>query len=50
MKDEKWFRVKPNPKALIVNIGDLFQVIPSHQSSAYIYVLVVLKLYFFIEL
>lgn len=27
MKDGKWFRVKPNPEALIVNIGDLFQVI-----------------------
>lgn len=26
MKDSKWVSVKPNPKALIVNIGDLFQV------------------------
>lgn len=27
MKDSKWVAVKPNPDALIVNIGDLFQVI-----------------------
>ncbi|KAG6577443.1 Gibberellin 2-beta-dioxygenase 8, partial [Cucurbita argyrosperma subsp. argyrosperma] len=27
MKDGKWFAVKPNPKALLVNIGDLFQVV-----------------------
>lgn len=26
MKDSKWVSVKPYPKALIVNIGDLFQV------------------------
>lgn len=26
MKDSKWVAVKPNPDALIVNIGDLFQV------------------------
>ena len=26
VKDGKWIAVKPNPKALIVNIGDLFQV------------------------
>ncbi|PKU59603.1 Gibberellin 2-beta-dioxygenase 8 [Dendrobium catenatum] len=26
MKDFKWVAVKPNPNALIVNIGDLFQV------------------------
>lgn len=26
MKDGRWFKVKPNPKALIINIGDLFQV------------------------
>ncbi|URE06962.1 gibberellin 2-beta-dioxygenase [Musa troglodytarum] len=25
MKDSKWVAVKPNPSALIVNIGDLFQ-------------------------
>lgn len=25
-KDEKWVGVKPNPQALVVNIGDLFQV------------------------
>lgn len=25
VKDEKWISVKPNPEALIVNIGDLFQ-------------------------
>ncbi|KAG5234775.1 gibberellin beta-dioxygenase [Salix suchowensis] len=25
VKDGKWFAVKPNPEALIVNIGDLFQ-------------------------
>ncbi|GAB4826671.1 hypothetical protein Ancab_033567 [Ancistrocladus abbreviatus] len=25
LKDGKWIAVKPNPKALIVNIGDLFQ-------------------------
>jgi gibberellin 2-oxidase len=27
MKDGKWFHVKPNPHALVINIGDLFQVI-----------------------
>lgn len=27
MKDGKWISVKPNSEALIVNIGDLFQVI-----------------------
>lgn len=27
MKDSKWVAVKPNKDALIVNIGDLFQVI-----------------------
>lgn len=27
MKDSKWVAVKPNQDALIVNIGDLFQVI-----------------------
>lgn len=26
MKDSKWVAVRPNPDALIVNIGDLFQV------------------------
>ncbi|CAI8587266.1 unnamed protein product [Vicia faba] len=25
VKDRKWFAVKPNPNALIINIGDLFQ-------------------------
>lgn len=25
MKDSKWVSIKPNPEALIVNIGDLFQ-------------------------
>ncbi|XP_059441142.1 gibberellin 2-beta-dioxygenase 8-like isoform X2 [Corylus avellana] len=25
LKDGKWFRVKPNPQALVINIGDLFQ-------------------------
>ncbi|KAJ0081910.1 hypothetical protein Patl1_11053 [Pistacia atlantica] len=25
VKDEKWISVKPNPEALIINIGDLFQ-------------------------
>ncbi|KAJ9169044.1 hypothetical protein P3X46_020513 [Hevea brasiliensis] len=25
VKDGKWFAVKPNPEALIINIGDLFQ-------------------------
>lgn len=28
MKDGRWITVKPNPNALIVNIGDLFQVLP----------------------
>ncbi|KAM4103007.1 hypothetical protein ACJW30_06G046400 [Castanea mollissima] len=27
MKDRRWFKVKPNPKALIINIGDLFQAL-----------------------
>jgi len=27
IKDNRWIAVKPNPKALIINIGDLFQVI-----------------------
>ena len=26
LKDGKWIKVKPNPQALIINIGDLFQV------------------------
>lgn len=26
VKDGKWIAVKPNPDALIINIGDLFQV------------------------
>ena len=26
MKDSRWVAVRPNPQALIVNIGDLFQV------------------------
>jgi gibberellin 2-oxidase len=26
MKDGKWFLVKPNPQALVINFGDLFQV------------------------
>lgn len=26
MKDSRWVGVRPNPSALIVNIGDLFQV------------------------
>lgn len=27
VKDGKWVAVKPNPDALIINIGDLFQVL-----------------------
>lgn len=27
VKDDRWIAVKPNPEALIINIGDLFQVI-----------------------
>ncbi|KAF3975235.1 hypothetical protein CMV_001507 [Castanea mollissima] len=27
MNDRRWFKVKPNPKALIINIGDLFQAL-----------------------
>ncbi|KAL4026642.1 hypothetical protein IC575_015078 [Cucumis melo] len=27
MKSAKWFPVKPNPQALLLNIGDLFQVV-----------------------
>ena len=26
LRDGRWFGVKPNPEALIINIGDLFQV------------------------
>ena len=26
IKDNRWIAVKPNPRALIINIGDLFQV------------------------
>lgn len=26
VKDGRWIAVKPNPEALIINIGDLFQV------------------------
>lgn len=26
MKDEKWIAVKSNPQALVINIGDFFQV------------------------
>lgn len=26
VRDGQWFAVKPNPEALIVNLGDLFQV------------------------
>lgn len=33
VKDGKWFAVKPNPKALIINIGDLFQVRSFLQST-----------------
>lgn len=29
MKDSNWVAVRPNPDALIVNIGDLFQVSPA---------------------
>jgi gibberellin 2-oxidase len=32
MKGSRWVAVKPTPNALIVNIGDLFQVHP-HTSS-----------------
>ena len=28
-RDGRWVSVKPNPKALVINIGDLFQVIYS---------------------
>ncbi|KAE8055304.1 hypothetical protein FH972_012154 [Carpinus fangiana] len=35
MKDGKWFRVKPNPQALVINVGDLFQV--ERFSVAYFY-------------
>lgn len=27
MKDTKWVAIRPNPDAIVVNIGDLFQVI-----------------------
>lgn len=27
VKDRKWVAVKPNPGALVINIGDLFQVL-----------------------
>lgn len=33
VKDAKWISVKPNPDALIINIGDLFQVIHSLHSQ-----------------
>ncbi|EXC05110.1 Gibberellin 2-beta-dioxygenase 8 [Morus notabilis] len=27
LKDGRWFRVKPNPEALVINIGDLFEAL-----------------------
>lgn len=34
VKDGSWFAVKPNPQALVINIGDLFQVyLRSHSSK-----------------
>lgn len=43
MKDGNWLAVKPNPQALLVNIGDLLQVLPScphfSVSSSFNYVL-----------
>ncbi|CAN1319050.1 Gibberellin 2-beta-dioxygenase 8 [Linum perenne] len=33
VRDGKWFAVKPNPRALIINIGDLFQV--KHKITAF---------------
>lgn len=30
VKDGKWIAVKPNQEALVINIGDLFQVLYNH--------------------
>lgn len=38
VKDRKWIAVKPNPNALIINIGDLFQV--TNNNSFYFDILV----------
>ena len=38
MKDGKWFAVKPNPKALLVNIGDLFQVLTFLSLSPFFFI------------
>lgn len=37
IKDSKWFAVKPNKDALIVNIGDLFQVIIINQHTTILF-------------
>jgi gibberellin 2-oxidase len=37
VKDGRWIAVKPNPEALIINIGDLFQVNFIHKNKKYIY-------------
>lgn len=34
-KSAKWFPVKPNPRALLLNIGDLFQVPPPNTFSLF---------------
>lgn len=46
VKDEKWFAVKPNHQALVINIGDLFQV-PDLFSYSLIYILIVIRLYIY---
>lgn len=47
MKDSKWVAVKPNQDALIVNIGDLFQVISFLQAKN---ITIIFKINVFVDL